>query len=372
MERGHHRLGNHQEPRHGAHGARVQARQRLLQPPAAEIDGDRHDDADHLQQQQHPTGNRTRVDRVAKGNQHRGQRDSIECQRNGRRQGAPCDHRGGNRHEHQQRFVEQDRRVGRQPPQRHQRNEQRCGNRSTVSALRRSGILPGPPGEQPGGQRQDAQEQAGKTGAVLHHVLLQHPPGGTQLLGDVLELRGRRAELPYRRSFQHHPVRADALLPRRRRARARHRRALAGPPRGRARAKRCRATPADDRSCLAASPRSIARARGPARERVAPPETTGAPATSGPPTRARCHRARGAGRSTRARRQWSSPRDATPSVHDPGRSGRPPRPSPSRPRRRHRIPPPAPWFAPPARATARTARDGPAPRAASPRWRWPA
>ena len=37
----------------------------------------------------------------------------------------------------QQPFVEQGRRVGRQPPQRHQSDEQRCGNRSAIGAPRR-------------------------------------------------------------------------------------------------------------------------------------------------------------------------------------------------------------------------------------------
>ena len=82
---------------------------------------------------------------AAQRNQHRGHRDSIECQRNGRRQCAPHHHRRGNRDQHEQRLVEQDRRVGRQPPQRHQRDEQRCGDRSAVGALRRAGVRPRSP-----------------------------------------------------------------------------------------------------------------------------------------------------------------------------------------------------------------------------------
>ena len=49
------------DQRHSAHGARTHPRQRLLQPPTAQVDGDRHGDASRLQQQQQPIGNRARA-----------------------------------------------------------------------------------------------------------------------------------------------------------------------------------------------------------------------------------------------------------------------------------------------------------------------
>ena len=143
--------------------------------------------------------------------QHRAHRNSVKRQRNGRGKGAPCHHRGGKRNQHQQRLVEQNRRVGRQPPQRHQRDEQRRGDRSAVGARRRSVGVLRPPGEEPEAKRQDREEHAGEAGALQGQVIMQNTPHGTQFRCDERDLRVRRAESPQRQFLQLQPLRPDAV-----------------------------------------------------------------------------------------------------------------------------------------------------------------
>ena len=61
IEEGNQRHGDHKQCC-SAHGTRTRPRQRLLQPPLVQIDGKRYSDAQHLQQQQQPIRDRTRVD----------------------------------------------------------------------------------------------------------------------------------------------------------------------------------------------------------------------------------------------------------------------------------------------------------------------
>ncbi len=179
----------------------------------AQVDGDRNHDAEHLQHQQDPVGKRTRIDQDAHGKQHRGQRDTVERQGNRHFCCPPCHHRCRQGNEQGQNRVEEPRRVGREPPEQHQCNQQGGGERSPVGALDRLDDQGRASGEEPGGQYQNGEEQPDKPRSVLHQVVPLHLPGRSQLGTDAFEFCRWRAETPYRGVLQRHPLRIDAFLP---------------------------------------------------------------------------------------------------------------------------------------------------------------
>ena len=210
MEHRHGRCGKH-EQRRDAHHTRTQPPQCPLQSPVIQVDRDRRGNADGLQQEQNPVGDCAALDDAAQRDQHGGQRDSVNGQRGSRPQSAPRQDCGGNREKDEQRLVEQGWWVGCQPPQRHQGDEQRCGKRSPVGVLRRSGA-PRTPVEEPARQRQDADEQRGQIRSIAHEVARERPPRRADFRGDHFETSGCRADLPQGRLLQLQSLRTNARL----------------------------------------------------------------------------------------------------------------------------------------------------------------